>query len=229
MEPEQIFRKVKASGRNNLTEVEAREVLNEYKIPIAKAFLAKTVEQSVTYAENLGYPVVLKVVSPDVLHKTDVGGVVLNLKNSHEVVNSYTQILKNVRRHSKKTRINGILVQKMIESGQEVIIGGKKDLQFDQVIAFGLGGVFVEVFEDVSFRVVPIERRDAIEMIEEIKGYKVLKGFRGKTYDVGALVNFLLKTSQLLEENKEIKELDINPVIVSEKGAVAVDARIIVE
>jgi len=215
--------------RRNLTEYESRQVLEKYKIPLAKSELVKSVEQAAKAAKKIGYPVVLKIVSPDIVHKTDVGGMILNIKNDAELAAAYKKILINVKKKVRRARIHGLLVQKMVGDGLEVIVGGKKDAQFGETIMFGLGGIFVEVFGDVSFRVVPVERKDAEEMVREIKGYKILKGYRGKKYDVKAVVDVLMKVSKLLEKNDEIAEMDVNPLIVSQRGAVAVDARIVVE
>jgi len=229
MTPKKIFKKIKAQKRSNLTEYESRQVLQFYKIPLAKAELAKNGAEALALAKKIGYPVVLKICSPDVVHKTDVGGLVLNLKSEEEVKSAFNKILSNVKKKVPRARIHGMLVQKMVEGGVEVIVGGKKDPQFGQAVMFGLGGVMVEIFEDVSFRVAPVDRGTAEEMIQEIKGYRILKGYRGKNYDVKALVDMLVKTSKLLEANYEIKELDINPVIALPKGAFAADARIVVE
>jgi len=230
MKPEEIFKKVKNSKRNNLTEVESREVLEHYKIPVVKGEIIKTIEEAKKFVEKVGYPVVLKVVSRQIIHKTDIGGVILNIRNERELYQAYHQIIKNVEKKAPKAKIQGLFIQEMLPNDVEVIVGGKKDPTFGQTIAFGLGGVFVEVFEDVSFRVVPITRRDAIEMFKEIKALKILKGYRGKPpVDFEALVDILLKTSKMLEENPEIKELDINPVFALSDRAVAGDARIIVE
>jgi acyl-CoA synthetase (NDP forming) len=137
-------------------------------------------------------------------------------------------MLQKFKKFSKE-KFEGILVQKMVRGGEEVLVGGKKDPQFGQTIAFGLGGVFVEVMDDVAFRMVPIKRRDAEEMVHEIKGYKILKGYIGKSYDVKSIEDILLKVSNFLEKNKNVSELDVNPLIVSKEGSVAVDARIVLE
>jgi acetyl-CoA synthetase (ADP-forming) len=229
MNPKKLFKKIKAQRRNNLTEWESIQILQFYKIPLAKAELAKNINETLKIAKKIGYPVVLKVCSPDVIHKTDVGGLALNLKTEEDVRTAFNRVSSNVKKKVPRARIHGMLVQKMVENGQEVIVGGKKNVQFGQTIMFGLGGILVEVFEDVSFRVIPIDRKEAEQMIQEIKGYKILKGYRGRTYDIKALVEILMKASRLLEENQEIKELDINPIIVLPKGAVAVDARIVIE
>ena len=205
------------------------ETLKKYKIPVASFSITKNARQAMKIAKKIGYPVALKLVSKDVIHKTDVGGIKLDVKSDEELLSSFEQILLDVKKKNKKATIEGILVQKMIPKGQELIIGGKHDQQFGKVIVFGLGGVFTEVFDDVSMRVTPISERDAMEMIEEIKGYKILSGYRGNKCDIKSLTDILLKTSKLLSDNKSIKELDMNPVIASSKGAIAVDARIIVE
>jgi acetyl-CoA synthetase (ADP-forming) len=229
MNPKKMFKKINAQRRNNLTEYDSRQILQCYKIPLVKTELAKNAEEAVNLAKRIGYPVVLKVSSPDIIHKTDVGGLALNLKSEEDVRTAFSRITENIKKKAPRAKIYGMLVQKMIEDGQEVIIGGKKDPQFGQTMMFGLGGVLVEVFEDVSFRVLPLERKEAENMIKETRGYRILKGYRGKSYDIKALVEILMKTSRLLEENQEIKELDINPVIVLPKGAFAVDARIVIE
>ena len=230
MKPKEIFKKVKRAKRKNLTEAEAREVLKFYRIPLVEAEIVKNLEEAKSFVKKVGYPVVLKVISPQIIHKTEVGGVILNIRSDKELFEAFHEIMKNVERSMPNAEIKGFFIQKMMPRDYEVIIGGKKDPTFGQTIAFGLGGIFVEVFEDVSFRVVPISKEDAREMIQEIKGYKILKGYRGKKpADINTLIDILLKTSKMLEENEEIKELDINPVFALHKGAYAGDARIILE
>lgn len=224
-----FLKKAKRAGRRNLTVGESLEVVGQYGIPVVKGKVVKTAEAAVKFAERAGYPVAMKIVSRDILHKTDVGGLALGLNSAADVRKAYRKMMKSVRRAKPRAKIDGVLVQRMVNKGCEVIIGGKKDAQFGQTIAFGLGGLFVEVFEDVAFRVVPIGRGDAEKMVREIKGYKILSGARGRKYDVRALVNMLLRVSKLLEENDDIKELDINPLFALGKGTVAVDARIILE
>jgi len=230
MKPNKIFESIKRKKRNNLTESESREVLNYYKIPLVKAEVIKTLKGAKKFVEKIGYPVVMKVVSRQIIHKSDVGGVILDIDNEKKLFQAYHQITKKVEKKAPKATIDGFFIQEMISGGQEVIVGGKLDPTFGQTIAFGLGGIFVEVFEDISFRVVPITREDALEMIKEIKAYKILKGYRGKSlFNIEALVDILLKTSKMLEENPEIKELDINPIFALPDRAVAADARIIIE
>lgn len=229
MSAKSILKKVKSSGRKVLTLEESRTVLESYKIPFAKCRMVKSVEEAANVAKKIVYPIVLKIVSKDIIHKTDIGGRIVDIKNESELQTAYKQIISNVKKHLHKARIDGMLVQSMVKDGQEMIIGGKKDEQFGQTILFGMGGLFTEIYEDTSLRVLPISRKDAEEMIKEIKGYKILKGYRGKVYDTTALVEILLKTAKLLEENQMIKELDINPVMILRKGVWAVDARIVVD
>ncbi|MEM3874045.1 MAG: acetate--CoA ligase family protein [Candidatus Bathyarchaeia archaeon] len=227
---ESIFAEVRKAGRNYLLEMEAKSVCMEYGIPVTRFRLAKSEAEAVKFAEEMGYPVVLKIVSPDILHKSDVGGVMLNLKTAKEVRKAYKQIIGNVKKHKKDAKILGLLVQEMVPPSTEVIVGAIKDPQFGHALMFGLGGVFVEVLKDVTFRIVPITEEEAHEMISEVKAYPLLKGYRGMPpADINAIVQILLKTSRLVSEHPEIKELDLNPIMVYEKGAKTVDARIILE
>jgi len=225
-----IFMEVCEAGRKYLLETEAKTVCMEYGIPVTTFKLAKNGAEAVKFAEEIGYPVVLKIVSPDVIHKSDVGGVIVGLKNAKEVENAYKQILENVKKHKADAKIVGVLVQEMAPSSTEVIVGAVKDPQFGPAIMFGLGGIFVEVLKDVTFRVAPITEDEAHEMISEVKAFPLLKGYRNiPPADIDAIVKILLNTSRLIMEHQEIKELDLNPIMVYEKGAKTVDARIILE
>ena len=217
-------------GRKSLLETEAKTVCMEYEIPVTKFQLAKNEAEAVKFAEEIGYPVVLKIVSPDIIHKSDVGGVVVGLKTARGVRNAYKQILGNVKKHKADAKIVGVLVQEMAPSSTEVIVGAIKDPQFGPALMFGLGGIFVEVLKDVTFRVAPITVDEAREMITEVKAYPLLKGYRNQPpADIEAIVQILLNTSRLVMEHQEIKELDLNPIMVYKKGAKTVDARIILE
>jgi len=217
-------------GRKYLLETEAKAVCMEYDIPVTKFKLAKNEAEAVKFADAIGYPVVLKIVSPDIIHKSDVGGVLVGLKNAGGVRNGYNLIMKNVKKHNEKAGIVGILVQEMAPSSTEVIVGTIKDPQFGQTLMFGLGGIFVEVLKDVTFRIAPVTADEAREMISEVKAYPLLKGYRGMPpADIDAIVKILLSTSKLAMEHDEIKELDLNPIMVYRKGAKTVDARIILE
>lgn len=226
----EIFNKVKKEGRKFLLETEAKAICMEYGIPVTKFKLAKSEGEAVKFADEIGYPVVLKIVSPDVIHKSDVGGVIISLKDAEDVRNAYKKILRNIRKHKPDANIVGILIQEMAPSSTEVIVGATKDPQFGPALMFGLGGIFVEILKDVTFRIAPITEDEAREMVTEVKAYPLLKGYRNTPpADIDAIIKILLNTSRLVMEHLEIKELDLNPIMVYEKGAKIVDARIILE
>jgi len=225
-----IIAEAKKENRKYLMENEAKTICMEYGIPVTKFKLAKSEAEAVKAAEEIGFPVVLKIVSPDIIHKSDVGGVVLNLKDVKEVKVAYRQIMENVKKHRKDAKIVGVIVQEMAPQSTEVIIGAIKDPQFGQTLMFGLGGVFVEILKDVTFRIAPITEEEAREMVTEIKAYPLLKGYRNlPPADIETIVEILLSTSKLVMDHPEIRELDLNPIMVYEKGAKTVDARIILE
>ncbi len=225
-----IIESARSQGRVILSEVEAKQILAEAGIPVVETRLAKTAEDAVSIANELGYPVALKIVSPQITHKSDVGGVRLNVSDARGVVLAFEEIVDNARRAVPDAVIEGVSVQRMAKPGVEVIIGMTKDPQFGPVLMFGLGGVLVEVLKDVAFRIVPLAPRDAKQMIREIKGYPLLEGYRGQPpCDVGALERMLLKLSEFVEAHPEIAELDLNPVFSYPDGAVAVDARVVLE
>jgi acetyl-CoA synthetase (ADP-forming) len=229
-ETSRILSQAKKEGRNSLLETEAKVVCMDYDIPVTKFKLAKNDAEAVEHATSIGFPVVLKIVSPDIIHKSDVGGVIIGVKNVKEVRSAYKQIMNNVRKHNPSAKIVGILVQEMAPAGTEVIVGSIKDPQFGPAIMFGLGGVFVEVLKDVTFRVAPVTEDEAAEMISEVKAYPLLTGYRNTPpADLKAITKILLNTSKLVMDHVEIKELDLNPIMVYEKGAKTVDARIILE
>lgn len=224
-----IFKKVKDEGRSNLLETESRELLKEYGVTLPQARLVTNVQEAVSAADKMGYPLAMKVVSPDIIHKSDAGGVKLNLNSTQEVEKGFEEILKNAKRVTSRERILGVLLSPMVLPGQECIIGMIRDRQFGPVIMFGLGGIFVEVLKDVAFRVAPLAQEDIDDMVKEIKGYPVLEGIRGESCkDIEALKSTLAKLSQIAIDNPEIREVDLNPVIVHEKGASIVDSRIII-
>ncbi|PMB75628.1 MAG: acetyl-CoA synthetase [Candidatus Bathyarchaeota archaeon] len=225
-----IIANATAENRKYLLETEAKTICMEYGIPVTKFKLAKNEAETVKFAEEIGFPVVLKIVSPDIIHKSDVGGVMLNLKDKKEVRAAYKQIIKNVKKHRKDAKIVGIIVQEMAPPSTEVIVGAIKDPQFGPALMFGLGGVFVEVLKDVTFKIAPITEAEACEMLTDIKAYPLLRGYRNMPpADTEAIVKILLNTSRLVTEHMEIKELDLNPIMVYTKGAKTVDARIILE
>jgi acyl-CoA synthetase (NDP forming) len=226
----EILADARKEGRKSLLEPEAKNVCQEYGISVTRFRLAGTEEETAIYAKEVGFPVVLKIVSTDVVHKSDVGGVMVNLKTTSEVKMAYKTILANVKRHKPKANILGMLVQEMAPPSTEVIVGAIKDSQFGPTLMFGLGGIFVEILKDVAFRIAPVTKQEAELMISEIKAYPVLKGYRNHPFiDTGAIAEIIVNISKLVIEHKEIKELDLNPVLVYEKGAKVVDARIILE
>jgi acyl-CoA synthetase (NDP forming) len=230
MTKNEILKQVRKENRTQLTEIESKELLKEAGIPVVEAKLARTKKEAIALSKKMGFPAVLKIVSPEVIHKSDFGGVKLGLNNGTQVGKAYSEILSAVKKHNPKAKIQGVSVQKMARSGVEVIIGMTKDAQFGPVLMFGLGGLLVEVLKDVSFRIVPLVKRDAREMIREIKGYPLLEGYRGQEpADVALLEDLILKVSDFVDKNPEIKELDLNPIFAYKNGAVAVDARVILE
>jgi acyl-CoA synthetase (NDP forming) len=224
----ELFKTVSGENRSNLLETESREVLEEYDISLSEAILAGSPEAAVEAASRMRYPLAMKVVSPDIIHKSDAGGIKLDLKDAKEVQNAFKKIVKNAEKVTTRKSVLGTLISPMAAPGQECIIGMIRDPQFGPVIMFGLGGIFVEVLKDVSFRVAPLAQEDIDEMVEEIKGYKILTGIRGESpKDIDALKDILAKLSEIAIDNPEIREIDLNPVIVHEKGASIVDSRMI--
>lgn len=223
-----VIEQARAEGRTLLNEVEAKALLGGAGVSVTPTRLAGSSDEAVVEAGGLGYPVVLKIVSPDIAHKSDVGGVVLGLKNADDVRAGYETMLARVRAAAPSARIDGVSVQHQAESGIEVIIGATTDPQFGPMVMFGLGGVFVEVLKDVAFSIVPLEPRDAAEMIREIKGLPILQGARGaQPADLAALEAMIMKVSEFMAAHPEVAELDLNPVFAYPKGAIAVDARIV--
>lgn len=225
-----IFETAARENRKILLETEAKAICTEYGIPTTTFRLARNESEALEYAQEIGYPIVLKIVSPDIIHKSDVGGVATDLTKADDVRNAYRRILENVKRHCARARIVGIIVQEMAPPSTEVIVGSIKDPQFGPAIMFGLGGVFVEVLKDVTFRIAPITEEEAHEMIAEVKAYPLLTGYRNAPRaDLDAIAKILFNTCRLVTEHQEIREFDLNPIIVYENGAKAVDARIILE
>ncbi|NOJ27666.1 MAG: acyl-CoA synthetase [Nitrososphaera sp.] len=227
-----IFETVKKQGRNNLLEEEGYEVLKAYGFPTPKSILGATEDECVNAAKEIGYPVVMKIASPDIVHKSDAGGVKVGVKTDDEIRTAFRTIMENARKYKSDANIKGVLVQEMVRSAKETILGASQDPTFGPVIMFGLGGIYVEVLKDVVFRVAPIDRREAAKMTESIKTIKLLKGVRGeKPSDLKAISESLERLSALVTDFPEIKEFDINPLLVLEegKGARVVDSRIILK
>jgi acyl-CoA synthetase (NDP forming) len=228
MSPASIVEQARAEGRTVLTEIEAKEMLEQAGVPVSPARLARTADEAAAAADKLGYPVVLKIVSPQITHKSDVGGVALGLASKDDVAAAFDRITASAKQHVADATIDGVAVQRMEKPGTEVIVGVTTDAQFGPVLMFGLGGVLVEVLKDVAFRIIPIAERDARQMIEEIKGFPLLQGYRGSDpADLDSLRALLLKVSSFVEQHPEVAELDLNPVFAYKDGAMAVDARIV--
>jgi len=214
------------SNQTVLTEFESKNLLKEIGIPIPEQELAVTKEETISVAKKIGFPVVLKLMAEDIVHKSDTGAVKLNINNEVEVATAYDELMK-IPSQSEKS----ISIQKMADEPiTELIIGMTTDAQFGPALMFGIGGILVELLEDVSFRIAPITEYDAREQIHEIKGFPILDGYRGKPKaDLDAIVNTLLKISDLVIKHEEINEMDLNPVFIYESGLVCVDARIILK
>jgi len=224
---QEVLEGVRRNGRTRLLENEAKSVCSELGIPCATFRVARNIDDAVSSAEAIGYPVVLKIISPQVIHKSEVGGVVTDLRDAEDLRTSYNSILLNVRKQMPEAEITGVLVEEMLAPATEIVVGAARNPQFGFVIMFGIGGILVEVLKDVSFRAAPISRQDATEMISELKAHSILKGFRGvPPADIDALIEILLKVSSFVINNPEIKELDLNPILSSEKCTEVVDARI---
>lgn len=225
----QVLDAIRADGRATAGDVEAKDILAAYGVKLPKSTLARTAEEAVSAADSMGYPVVLKIASPDILHKTDIGAVKLNLASPGDVRDAFDLIVYRATRHMPDATIWGCQVQQMVKGGREVIIGVNRDPQFGPLVMFGLGGVYVEALKDVTFRVAPIDRREAREMLSEIRAYKLLTGVRGeKPSDLDAVADTIVRVSQLVTDFPEIVELDINPLLVfpAGQGVLGLDMRL---
>jgi acetyltransferase len=223
-----VFEDVKKEGRERLTESEVHEVLNSYGFLQPKSLFAGTSEEAVAASKGIGYPVAMKIVSPQIIHKSDIGGVKINLNNKKDVENAFFEITTRVRNIMPTAHIHGVMIQEMIKDGKEVIIGITNDAQFGHMIMFGLGGIYVEVLKDISFRITPLSQEDAHEMIRETKTFPLLRGVRGEAEtDIEAIEKSLLILSQMALDFPQIIEADINPLLVKKRdeGIVAIDAR----
>jgi acyl-CoA synthetase (NDP forming) len=225
-----IIEQVTGEGRLVLTEIESKRLLTQAGINCIETELALSEAEAISVSRKMGFPIALKIASPDIIHKNDGGGVRLGLATPEEVRTAYRDILKNTRQYNPEAKIDGVTVQKMALPGVAVIIGSFKDSQFGPVIIFGLGGLLVEIIEDIALKVAPITPKDAIDMIQEIKGYKLLTGYRGQPpVNISALEEMLLVVSNFVENNPVVKEIDLNPVIAGVDSSVAVDARVVLE
>lgn len=227
-----IFADVRADGRVQIGDAESRDILTSYGIRVPKSKLCETAEDAVAFADELGYPVVMKIASPDILHKTDVGGVKVGIESPSDVRDAFDLMVYRAQKYQPNAQIWGCLIQEMVRGGKEVICGMNRDPQFGPLVMFGLGGIYVEVLKDVAFRIAPFDRKEANEMIHEIRSIGLLRGVRGEPpADLDATVDTLLRLSQLVTDFPEIVEMDINPLMVFEKGrgAMGVDMRLILK
>jgi acyl-CoA synthetase (NDP forming) len=216
-------------GKSILTPEESRNLMELVGIPFNISELATSEDEAVKMANQIGYPVVMKIVSPQIVHKTEYGGVKLDLENPDEVKKAYNDIYLNILEKVPGADIKGISVDKMLK-GTELIIGTTIDPQFGQMIMFGIGGIYVEIYQDVSFRLIPINSGDAKDMLDEIKGTPLLEGARGRPKaDKNQLVDILIKVSDFVHSNPDIQEMDLNPLLITKEGIVAVDARVILK
>jgi len=228
-----ILTDILAEDRNFLMEHESKDFLSKYGIPVGKYKVVKTKSEAITFANEIGYPIVAKLMSPDIIHKTEAKVIRLNITSDEELRNAYDEIIINAKKYKSDVSIIGVNIQKMAEAGvAEIIIGAVRDKNFGPVLMFGFGGIFVEIFKDVSYRVCPINKEEARRMVRGIKAFPLLDGYRGQIKgDIDQLIGVMLKCCKLLLENSQIIELDLNPVIVFEigKGILVVDARIILK
>jgi succinyl-CoA synthetase beta subunit len=229
MTTSEILRAAIAAGRENLGGAECRAIFAAAGIPMNASTFARSRDEAAAAADTIGYPVVMKIVSAQVVHKTDAGGVKLGIRGRDEVLAAWDEMMKKVKSHHPDAQIDGVTIDEQL-GGVELIVGSSRDPQFGQLIMFGLGGIFVEVYKDVTFRLVPITKQDALLMIEEVKGKPVYQGARGlPKASPEELAAILVGISKLVEQNPAIRELDLNPLVVTPKGVRAIDARILVD
>jgi len=223
-----ILDQAKAAGREALTAPEARGVCEAYGITIPKEGVAASADEAAKLAAGIGFPVVMKIVSPQILHKTEAGGVIVGVKSAEHAKEAYANIVANARKYDAKAEILGVQVQQMLAGGQEVIIGAVTDPAFGKLVAFGLGGILVEVLKDITFRLAPATGEDALSMLDGIQAAEILRGVRGaKPVDRAALSGMIERVSSLVADFPEISEMDLNPVFATERGATAADVRIV--
>jgi acetyl-CoA synthetase (ADP-forming) len=222
-----IVKKVLEQQRRSLLEPEAKRLCTQWGIPVPKFRVAQTAKEAAELAERIGLPAVLKIVSKDIVHKTDVGGVLTNLRTKTDVKRGYDMILRNTKCRIPNACIEGVLVQRMVPSSLEVIVGGLRDDQFGPAVMFGMGGIFTEIFKDVVFTLAPITVPEALQMIDRIRASCLFNGYRGQPrLDRNVLADIIIDVSRMMEEIPEISEIDLNPVIVYKNRASAIDARI---
>jgi acetyl-CoA synthetase (ADP-forming) len=226
----EVLDQVKTDNRYELTEIESKLILDYISVPIIDTKLAPDAETAVNFSEDYDYPVVLKIASPDILHKFDAKGVVTNINGSKGVIKAYKDIIRDAKRYNKNARIHGVTVQKHVPRGIEVIVGAVHDPIFGPAVMFGMGGIWIELMKDVSFRLAPTTKQAALEMISEIQGYPLLRKYRGgEEVNLDIIADIIVKVSKLISNYPEISAIDVNPIFARKKDALAVDARIVLK
>jgi acyl-CoA synthetase (NDP forming) len=226
----QIIQGALESNRFSLFENESEEIARLYDIEVAPSGLAKSAREAEQISKKIRFPVVMKIVSQDILHKSDVGGVKTAISSTNEVKKAYLEILRNVRKAERKARIEGVLIQKMAPRSPEFVAGAIRDAQFGPTVMFGLGGIYVELFKDVEFRIAPVNEEEAISMMKETKSYSLLEGFRGsKPLDIRSTAKVITSLGELMIEQPSLDSIDINPLFIYPKGVLAVDVRMILK
>ena len=227
-ECEDIIQKALQEGRSSLLIHESQQICKLHHIPTPISHVVQNVDEAVTKGNQIGFPVVLKIISPQILHKSDVGGVILGINSEAGLKEAYPKLIANVHKNNSEAEVLGVLIEKMMPPSTEVIVGGIRDSQFGPSVMFGMGGIFTEVYEDVAFRVAPIDKIDALNLIHELRGSKILEGIRGQPpADLDAIVDVLLNASILMSQHTAINQLDLNPVTVYPDAVCAVDTRIV--
>ena len=217
-------------GGGVLAEEDITKLFNSYNLPLPKQALAKTANEAKKIAQQIGYPTIAKISSPQILHKTDIGGIRANLKNDQEVTKAFEEIMANAKKNAPEADIRGVLIQQFLPVGHEFIVGIIRDPSFGPLVMVGLGGIYTELFRDTAFRIAPIEVDEAYEMLQELKAWKLLLGMRGQQQaDIDRLTQLIVSISHMAMEHPEIAELDLNPVLVSEQGIVIADAKVILK
>jgi acyl-CoA synthetase (NDP forming) len=221
----EIIEQAVKEGRSTLSEYESKQVLAAYQIPISRELLVNDAKDLLNATREIGYPLVMKGCSAEISHKTEKGLIKVDIRNEDEAKEAFKEIMANMGGND-----NSVLVQEMVKGQRELVIGLTRDAQFGPCVMFGLGGIFTEILKDISFRVAPLQKRDALEMMGDIKGYKIMEAVRGmEAADLDAFADILVKVGQIGLENEEVKEIDINPVIISGNRPVAVDALVVLE
>jgi acyl-CoA synthetase (NDP forming) len=226
---ERLITETTGQGAKTLVEPEVKKILRASSIPVPRYKVVKDMGEAVKEAGSIGYPIVLKVISRDIIHKSEAGGVIINLKGAKDIKSAWSEMLVNVADNAPTARLEGFLIEQMAPPGVEVIVGAIRDEQFGPAVMFGIGGVAVELLRDTSFRLAPVDKDEALEMMTEVKGYRLLKGLRSAgPRDIDAVSDVIVKLSDIIDCAEGIKELEINPLVVFEKGVMAVDARAVV-